>query len=121
MFMMRFDYLQLEKASACRREGKAFVENKDLTAANHCYNNALEYLVPGFESLEKDLLEKGYDMLLSNKMSHLVNEIAIIVGNQSLVMLKEGDYHKAILNAQQSVTYFPTEKVIAHTAILNTL
>ena len=81
----------------------------------------MEYLVPEFESLKKDLLEKGYDMFLSNKMNHLVNEIAMILGNQSLVMLKEGYYYKAILNAQQSVTYFPTEKVNAHTAILNTL
>lgn len=77
----------------------------------------MKYLVPQFESLKKDLLNKGYNMHLSSKMDCLVNEIAMIFGNQSLVMLKEGDHYMAILSARQSVSYFPTEKVNIHTAI----
>ena len=75
----------------------------------------MNYLVPEFENLKNDLLKKGYDMYLSDKMNNLVNEIAMIFGNQSLVMLKEGNHYMAILNAQQSVSYFPTEKVNIHT------
>lgn len=41
----------------------------------------------------------------------LANEIAMIFGNRSLVMLKEGDIGTAVFDAQQSLEYFRTAKV----------
>ena len=87
------------------------MQKNDLAAARLCYTDALTYLVPNFENLKADLLTNGFDVYLSNKMDHLVNEIAMIFGNQSLVMLKDGNLSMAIKSAQQSVTYFPTAKV----------
>ena len=64
--------------------------------------------MPTFERLKADLLERGFDINLSDCVS---NEIAMIFGNQSLVMLKEGDVGMAIQNAQKSLKYFRTAKV----------
>ena len=93
------------------------MERKDLAGARLCYNDAIAYLVPNFEGLKDDLLTKGYDIYLSNKMNHLVNEIAMIFGNHSLVMLNDKNHHMAILSAQQSVDYFPTAKVRTYNII----
>ena len=87
------------------------MQRNDLAQARHCYNDAIAYLVPKFEYLKNDLLTKGFDFYLSNKMDHLANEIAMIFGNHSLVMLKDKNHHMAILSAQQSVAIFPTAKV----------
>lgn len=80
-------------------------------AARLCYNEALNHLVPNFQSLGKVLTEKGYDIHLSNKMGQLSKEIAMIFGNRSLVMLKEGDVVTAKADAEQSLACFPTAKV----------
>ena len=87
------------------------MQKNDLAGARRCYYDALGYLVPNFEGLKDNLLTKGYDFYLSNKMNCLTNEIAMIFGNQSLVMLKDGNLNMAILSAQQSVAFFPTAKV----------
>ena len=87
------------------------MQKNDLAAAGLCYTDALAYLMPNFKDLKADLLTNGYDVYLSNKMDHLGNEIAMIFGNQSLVMLKVGNLNMAILSAQQSVAFFPTAKV----------
>lgn len=83
----------------------------DIAGARLCYKEALAYLVPKFETLKAYLLTKGCDIYLSNKMDRLINEIAMIFGNQSLVMLKDGNLSMAIWSAQQSVMHFPTAKV----------
>ena len=87
------------------------MQQQNLIAAKLCYNKALAYLVPDFEGLKADLLTNGFDINLSNKIGYLVNEIAMIFGNQSLVMLKDGNISMAISNAQQSLAYLPTAKV----------
>ena len=68
----------------------------------------MKYLVPKFESLKDNLLKRGFNINLSDCVS---KEIAMIFGNRSLVMLKEGDIGMAIQDAQQSLDYFPTAKV----------
>ena len=70
---------------------------------------ALHYLVPNFESLKADLLRRGFDI---NSSGCISKEIAMIFGNLSLVMLKEGNIPMATQNAEQSLEYFPTAKVI---------
>ena len=68
--------------------------------------------MPNFESLKADLSKRG----LVNDISLLdiSKEIAMIFGNRSLVMLKEGDIATAIQDAQQSLGYFPTAKVFLY-------
>ena len=87
------------------------MQKKDLVAARLCYNEALNYLVPNFESLKANLSTMGFDHYLSNKMKDLSKEIAMIFGNRSTVMLKERDVKIATLDAQQSLMYYPTAKV----------
>lgn len=55
-----------------------------------------------------------FNPILLNDINQLSNEIAIIFGNRSLVLLKGGDYKKAKKDAQQSIAYFPTAKVRTH-------
>ena len=83
----------------------------DLVAARLCYNEALNYLVPNFESTKNVLLDMEIDVYLSNKMDLLLSEIAMIFGNRSTVMLKQGDPNKAICDAELSLGYLPTAKV----------
>ena len=64
--------------------------------------------MPKYDSVKTNLLTMG----LVNDVHHLSNEIAIIFGNRSLVMLKERYIDRSIQDAQQSLTYFPTAKVI---------
>ena len=107
-----FDHFtQLAKSSSYREEGKKFFQLNNLVAARLCYNEALDHLIPNFHNLEKTLPEKGCDVYPSNKMKHLSKEIAMIFGNRSLVMLKEGDIGTAIADAQQGLTFFRTAKV----------
>ena len=58
-----------------------------------------------------------FDIHLSDKMDCLVNAIAVIYRNQSLVMLKAGDDNKAILNAKHSLSYLSTAKVDYYIAV----
>ena len=62
--------------------------------------------MPKYDSVKTNLLTMGLDI------RRLSTEIAMIFGNRSLVMLKEGDIDRSILDAQQSLTYFRTAKVI---------
>ena len=90
------------------------MRKNNLVAARLCYNEALDYLVPNFECLKANLSTMGFDDYLSNKMKDLSKEIAMIFGNRSTVMLKEGDVKIATLDAQQSLKYYPTAKVLIH-------
>ena len=83
------------------------MQKNDLVAAKLCYKEALGYLDPKFKSLTTVPLGKH----LFDKMDQLKKEIAMIFGNQSLVMLKTGDIKLAVNNAEQSLAYFPTAKV----------
>lgn len=93
------------------------MQKNEFNAAKHCYEKALGYLVPNFEKLRANLLPiaREVDIDISDKMNHLLHEIAMIFGNQSLVMLKQRNLNEAILNAEHSVAYLPTAKV--HTYI----
>jgi len=84
------------------------MKNNDLVAAKLCYNEALNYMLSRFESLKENLLAVRH---FSDKIKCLSEEIAMIFGNRSLVMLKETNFCMAISDAQQSLKYFPTAKV----------
>ena len=71
----------------------------------------MNYVVANFVNLKDHLLKGGFDINLSDCISR---EIAMIFGNRSLVMLKEGDIGMAIQDAQQSLDYFPTAKVFPY-------
>ena len=90
------------------------MDKNDLVAARLCYNEALDYLIPNFEFLKTNLSIMRVDVHLSDKLNDLSKEIAMIFGNRSAVMLKEGDDKIAKLDAQQSLKYCPTAKVDYH-------
>jgi len=74
----------------------------------------LNDLVPSFEKLEirfKSVRTNILDSHLLMKMDRLLPEISMIFRNRSMVMLKGGNPHKAILDAQESLKYDETAKV----------
>jgi len=74
----------------------------DLHASKLCYIEAINRLVPGFETLA---------VLDDNARLPLKKEISIIFSNLSLVNLRLDCVQEAYDNAHQSIAFNPTAKV----------
>ena len=88
------------------------MKTNSLTAAKQCYNEALNWLVPGYERLVA---------LNDNTKLPLREEISMIFGNLSLVNLRQGNPPDAYRNAHQSIAYNSTAKVTVNNYVLSNL